>query len=1032
MNKRLSTLTTLIALLILCGSAMDAHAEVVGYWSFDDPEQIGKDSSLNHNHGELKDRDRAKWVWSGRVGGALQLDSGSGLEVPHDESLNLRDQLTLMCWVKFAHIYGFARAQRSWQQSLIWKSAPGGQVSYGLYANRGQLELNLPLYVNRPGVLFSWLYVIDPKCEGQFINGIPDFPARCQRKFAFGLGDSKFGNLGFRASMPGAVDVHAVHPTFFVNFFPVDNFLLNEDEKDFLKKQEQDFVQAVSNFMIGTSNIYLPRIIRHFENFDEIWFHFAAVADGHSIRLYVNGKEKVSERQGSDRQPEPFINSQEPLMIGTGLDGIIDEVMLLDHALTEDEIREAMELGKTRRSLGFLSNVDVEITEPPAALTPVVIPDSNLARYLRTDLGLPRNAPITRYAMQQLRELRANRSGIKDLTGLEHATNLERLELSGNQISDVSVLAGLTNLHVLWLTSNQISDVSVLAGLTNLERLELSGNQISDVLPLAGLMNLERLSLSGNQISDFSPLAGLTNLEQLFLGGPQSLDFSPLAGLTNLKLLLIGHTNSVHSVVFSPDGQTLASGGGDTIRLWDPKTGQLLRTLTGHTFGVWSVSFSPDGQTLASGDADDGTVRLWNVKTGEHLRTLTGHTSYVYSVSFSPDGQTLASGSRDKTVRLWNVNTGEHLRTLRHTNDVGSVSFSPDGQTLASAGDAIRLWDANTGRLLRTLIKHTDWFYGVSFSPDGSTLASGGFDGAIRLWDANTGRLLRTLTGHTYSVKSVSFNPDGNTLASGSNDKTVRLWDVNTGQLLRTLEGHTGGVTSVSFSSDGQTLATGSGDATVLLWELASTSIASERIAADVNGDGNVNIQDLVFVASNLGTSNPQADVNADGVVNVADLVLVAGALGDAAAAPSAFRATATELPPLATVEKWLTEAYPLMHLDARLARGIAWLERLLAALAPEETALLPNYPNPFNPETWIPYQLAAPTDVMVTIYAVDGTAVRTLALGHQSIGIYQGKSRAAYWDGRNDLGEPVASGVYFYTLTAGDFTATRKMLIRK
>ena len=216
---RLLILTTLIALLVLCGSTMETHAEVVGYWSFDDPEHIGRDSSPNHNHGEVKDRDRAEWVWSGRVGGALQLDGGPGLEVPHDESLNLKDQLTLMCWVRFAHIYDFARSPRGLQQSLIWKSAPGGQVSYGLYANRGQLELNLPLYVNNPGILFSWLYVIDPKCRGQFIVGIPDFPARCQRKFVFGLGDSKFGNLGFRASMPGAIGVHAVHPTFFCEIF---------------------------------------------------------------------------------------------------------------------------------------------------------------------------------------------------------------------------------------------------------------------------------------------------------------------------------------------------------------------------------------------------------------------------------------------------------------------------------------------------------------------------------------------------------------------------------------------------------------------------------------------------------------------------------------------------------------------------------------------------------------------------------------------------------------------------------------------
>ena len=99
---------------------------------------------------------------------------------------------------------------------------------------------------------------------------------------------------------------------------------------------------------------------------------------------------------------------------------------------------------------------------------------------------------------------------------------------------------------------------------------------------------------------------------------------------------------------------------------------------------------------------------------------------------------------------------------------------------------------------------------------------------------------------------------------------------------------------------------------------------------------------------------------------------------------------------------------------------------------APMETTLLPNYPNPFNPETWIPYQLASPSDVTVRIYAINGNLVRRLSLGHQVAGVYHSRSRAAYWDGRNASGDPVASGVYFYTLTAGDFTATRKMLIRK
>ena len=103
-----------------------------------------------------------------------------------------------------------------------------------------------------------------------------------------------------------------------------------------------------------------------------------------------------------------------------------------------------------------------------------------------------------------------------------------------------------------------------------------------------------------------------------------------------------------------------------------------------------------------------------------------------------------------------------------------------------------------------------------------------------------------------------------------------------------------------------------------------------------------------------------------------------------------------------------------------------------LNAVIPQETFLLPNYPNPFNPETWIPYQLSRDAEVTVAIYSVNGALVRTLDLGHRAAGMYQSRSRAAYWDGRNAFGERVASGLYFYTLTAGDFTATRKMLIRK
>ncbi len=210
------------------------------------------------------------------------------------------------------------------------------------------------------------------------------------------------------------------------------------------------------------------------------------------------------------------------------------------------------------------------------------------------------------------------------------------------------------------------------------------------------------------------------------------------------------------------------------------------------------------------------------------------------------------------------------------------------------------------------------------------------------------------------------------------------------------------------------------------------TKVKAGGLKGDVNGDGTVNIADLVLVASNLGkTGQNAADVNSDNVVNIADLVLVAGALGTSAAAPS-LHPESLEMLTTREVKLWLSQAQHLNLTDATAQRGILFLEQLLVALIPKEAVLLPNYPNPFNPETWIPYQLSKSADVTLHIYAINGTLVRTLTLGHQPAGMYQNRSRAAYWDGRNAFGEPVASGVYFYTLTAGDFTATRKMLIRK
>ena len=192
-----------------------------------------------------------------------------------------------------------------------------------------------------------------------------------------------------------------------------------------------------------------------------------------------------------------------------------------------------------------------------------------------------------------------------------------------------------------------------------------------------------------------------------------------------------------------------------------------------------------------------------------------------------------------------------------------------------------------------------------------------------------------------------------------------------------------------------------------------------------------MSILDLIRVARQLGqrvSADSAVDINDDGVVNIFDLTLVARGIGGAAAP-----AVAAGRVDVATIETWIAGARLVDDGSIAFRQGIQNLQNLLASLfIPQETALLANYPNPFNPETWLPYQLAVPAEVTLTIFDMNGGTVRRLEVGHQSAGMYQSRGRAAYWDGRNQRGESVASGLYFYTLRAGDFTATRRMLIRK
>ena len=322
------------------------------------------------------------------------------------------------------------------------------------------------------------------------------------------------------------------------------------------------------------------------------------------------------------------------------------------------------------------------------------------------------------------------------------------------------------------------------------------------------------------------------------------------------EMILAGHEGAALSLAFSPDGTRIASGSpGNTVRLWDAASGELLTTLTGHEQWVVSAAFSPDGTRIASGSLDE-TVRLWDAASGELLATLAGHEDMVWSVAFSPDGTRIASGSVDETVRLWDAASFELLATLAgHEEAVWSVAFSPDGKRIASGSwdSDVRVWDVGSGELLATLVGHASGVSSVAFSPDGRRIASGSADETVRLWDAASGELLATLAGHEDAVRSVAFSPDGTRITSGSEDRTVRLWDaalaervetdvtiepggtmafLNTAQvLLATLTGHEDTVLTVAFSRDGTRIASASEDETVRLWGVAPGQLRGATLA---------------------------------------------------------------------------------------------------------------------------------------------------------------------------------------------------------
>ena len=559
-------------------------------------------------------------------------------------------------------------------------------------------------------------------------------------------------------------------------------------------------------------------------------------------------------------------------------------------------------------------------------------------------------------------------SAIPSLTGLNA---LRRLEINGCGISDLSSLTELTQLEWLGLVNNLISDVSPLAELTGLKTLNLDDNIIVDPSPLTKLTDLEVLYLENNIISDVSSLVEFENLDRLDLRNNAISDYSPLDELPDETFVRL-------------EGNPCFPTGGPKI------TGPWLWAIVPGTRLEDNVDFL----ALATrGAATEIKVATNGAKEGKAV----GNSVWTL--------HRLSAGGGDNINRMTDsLGWGTREEIYDHIVYGSVVLDSPEEQQttmLVGSDDAAKVWLngelVHEAFIARGADDYQD-FFPVTLKQGKNVLlvaldnhGHGGFSGFFGFardakYEVFQPRINFTFStdvtqiaiGDTFTVHLNTENVDD--LAGWQTDilfnkSVLRVLSVTEGDFLKQEGGNTYFGSGTIDNAAGKI----TGVRTVQLdrGEMSRQgTLLSVQFTAIANGESQLTV-DNFQVGSRRG-EKIQA--------NSPELTILVG--GDAAAAPASF--------------------------------------------VPEETALLHNYPNPFNPETWIPYQLAKSADATVHIYAANGALVRTLTLGHQAAGTYQGRSRAAYWDGRNNVGESVASGIYFYTLIAGDFTATRKMLIMK
>ena len=519
------------------------------------------------------------------------------------------------------------------------------------------------------------------------------------------------------------------------------------------------------------------------------------------------------------------------------------------------------------------------------------------------------------------------------------------------------------------------------------------------------------------------------------------------------------HTDEVHSVAFHPNGQLLATASRDaTICLWDLNTGNHVATLPGHTDAVESVVFHPNGQTLVSG-SKDGTIRLWRASTASAPK--------IVLVSHEIDDRDLIGGWSNGNGN-GELEPGERITFTVKLKNEGEVTAQNVIGTLSTDNNFVRISDnkVNYGNMRPTGLSYSPLLDSFKFEVPG-VLTTQVVKLTLTITADNDGSWSIPIELDVINPAEIDIVLPTDLISEAAIGENVTYFILNA--QYPTLTGTLGarityGDCTITLHIPSETQAfifpiktkrEKARDAAIdvivnlplnliplplvgTLKDVLELFIKVNNIKSpdleinfrnrDLDAERPETVLEYVVLLKNEGNPLEEIEITIEQEYGIGDVSRV-----NTRVAPQSkfwdfskgWAAPTSE--PIALSDYPSFQLLPLEVQNFLLPHFSAEEWRM-----PKETSLLPNYPNPFNPETWLPYQLSKSANVTLYIHTVNGRVVRTLSLGHQPAGIYQTRSRAAYWDGKNGLGEPVASGLYFYTLTTGDFTATRRMLILK